>query len=435
MTLTSTQMKNVFPDFQGVILQEPLRTRRQYPGLFNVFGIGSKHVFQNYWTSTGGLAEVISVLPTKDRADLLVEKYFAAIDPLYPIIWRPDFHRDYENFWNLSVEEKQQYDAARVSLHFIIYAIGTQLLESCQPEEREHTAEFYLSASHQSLCIFSYLNCFSISSIQTMVLICYFLVSNNHVSDAWTFSGITHRQAYGLGLNRDPDVVTPELPYQGKQQRARLWQAIMFQDTSLSLFLGLPTSTLHHDIPKSYLNCTSTLQDPTFASHSGGSTSLEIASPELNNHDRAFFQAIWEYATFVQTHICIPKSLGESISKSSAHKIQLISQFREMYSSWPSPFNSKDPVRFSISDQRLVRQLIAISSSYFYVLTILYMDKKPDLMVLCDVYDALDAAHEALSAFFAHVRLCPGQVDIWGTYHTRAFAQAVCMGLPLFHFG
>lgn len=259
-----------------------------------------------------------------------------------------------------------------------------------------------------------------------MVLICYFLVSNNHVSDAWTFSGITHRQAYGLELNRDPDVVAPELTNREKQQRAKLWQAIMFQDTSLSFFLGLPPSTLHHDIPTSYLSCASRLQDSQFSIDSpGNDPSLVSASLKSDFNDRASLQAMWEHAGFVQTHICIPKSLGRPISTSTAHKTQLISQFREIYSSWEAPFSSMDPGRFDMLDQRLARQLIAISCNYFHVLTVLYMEKNHDLGIACDVYGALDAAHEAMSAFFAHVRLCPGQVDIWGVYHTRAFAQAV----------
>ena len=67
---TSSQTNYVSPNFQGILLQEPAETRRQHlaskerPALFNAFGIGSRHVFQNYWTSRGGLPEVIAILPS-----------------------------------------------------------------------------------------------------------------------------------------------------------------------------------------------------------------------------------------------------------------------------------------------------------------------------------------------------------------------------------
>jgi len=53
-----------------------------HPTASNVFGIGSEHPFANYWTCQGGLAEVISVLPEKIQADILLERYFECVDPV-----------------------------------------------------------------------------------------------------------------------------------------------------------------------------------------------------------------------------------------------------------------------------------------------------------------------------------------------------------------
>jgi hypothetical protein len=53
-----------------------------HPTASNVFGIGSEHPFANYWTCQGGLAEVISVLPEKIQADILLERYFESVDPV-----------------------------------------------------------------------------------------------------------------------------------------------------------------------------------------------------------------------------------------------------------------------------------------------------------------------------------------------------------------
>lgn len=52
----------------------------------------------------------------------------------------------------------------------------------------------------------SYLSTASISSVQAMVLLVYFLINDNHASDGWAFAGIVMRQAYAMGLHRDPNI-------------------------------------------------------------------------------------------------------------------------------------------------------------------------------------------------------------------------------------
>ena len=52
----------------------------------------------------------------------------------------------------------------------------------------------------------SYLSTASLRSIQAMVLMTYFLINDNHASDGWAFAGVLIRQAYAMGLHRDPNV-------------------------------------------------------------------------------------------------------------------------------------------------------------------------------------------------------------------------------------
>ena len=176
------------------------------PGSSNVFGIGSSHPFQNYWTCEGGLPEVISVLPDKLQADILLARYFECVDPVYPMLHRQTFYADYEHFWQLSPPEKDRAEPAFIALIFVMLALGTQFVTSTSPRERKQTAEFYASASNQSLRMSSYLSTASLKSIQAMVLITYFLINDNHASDGWAFGGILMRQAYAMGLHRDPNI-------------------------------------------------------------------------------------------------------------------------------------------------------------------------------------------------------------------------------------
>jgi hypothetical protein len=176
------------------------------PKASNVFGIGSEHPFANYWTCEGGLPEVISVLPEKVQADILINRYFECVDPVYPMIHRQTFYADYEHFWQMAPQDKSEVDASFIALIFVMLALGTQFVSSTLPQERKQTAEFYASASNQALRMFSYLSTASTRSIQAMVLITYFLINDNHASDGWAFAGILIRQAYAMGLHRDPHI-------------------------------------------------------------------------------------------------------------------------------------------------------------------------------------------------------------------------------------
>lgn len=81
-----------------------------------------------------------------------------------------------------------------------------------------------------------------------MVLITYFLMNDNHAADAWAFAGILIRQAYALGLNRDPSIIVPHAHPFEKQQRRKVWQAVLFQDTFLTVILKLPPTANHTDV-------------------------------------------------------------------------------------------------------------------------------------------------------------------------------------------
>lgn len=172
----------------------------------SVFGVGAEHPFANYWTCGGGLSEVISVLPDKYQADIVLARYFECVDPVYPMIHRHTFYADYEHFWTLDRSSRHDADPAFLGLVFVMLALGTQFVTSSSPKEQKQTAEFYASASNQALRISSYLSTASIRSIQTMIMLTYFLINDNHASDGWAFAGILVRQAYAMGLHRDPNI-------------------------------------------------------------------------------------------------------------------------------------------------------------------------------------------------------------------------------------
>lgn len=376
----------------------------------NVFGIGSEHPFANYWTCQGGLAEVISVLPEKIQADMLLERYFDIVDCVYPYIHRQTFFADYSHFWSLSTAEKANADAALIALIFSMLAMGTQFV-SAHSSTTKKTAEFYVSAAHQALRMSSYLNKTSIRSIQSMVLIVYFLINDNHASDGWAFAGILIRQAYAMGLHRDPNIVCPQATTFEKQQRRKLWQAVLFQDTFLTVLLSLPPSATHTDVSVADL-----VDDVS---------SIASSSPT----DVAYIRGCWTLANLVQESICSPRSLSLPIASTPRHKSTLLASFRAVYRSFPDQFRCWDSTsiaHLALTNKRLVRQTLFLTSNYWHNVMLLHSSESKEVPI--NVKGTLEAAHEAISAFFLLVEVFGAEARVWWVFCHRAFLESVCMG-------
>ncbi|ATY60780.1 Zn(II)2Cys6 transcription factor [Cordyceps militaris] len=377
----------------------------------NVFGIGSEHPFANYWTCEGGLMEVISVLPEKQQADILINRYFECVDPVYPMIHRLTFYADYEEFWRMSGKQKQEMDAAYIAQIFVMIALGTQFVTSTTPKERKQQAEFFASASNQALRMSSYLSIASLRSIQAMVLMTYFLINDNHASDGWAFAGILIRQAYAMGLHRDPNIVTPDASPFEKQQRRKVWQAVLLQDTFLTVLLSLPPSATHTDVSVDDLN-------------DHGSS---IASSDPT--DTAYIRGSWTLANLVQETICSPRSLDLPICSTGRHKSKLVADFRAVYRSFPDVFRSWDAdslTGMAQTNKRVVRQTLFLTSNYFHNLMLVHASESPDVPV--NIRGTLEAAHDAIGAFFMLFSLLEAEARVWWVFNHRAFLEAVCIG-------
>ncbi|CAK7212414.1 hypothetical protein SBRCBS47491_001455 [Sporothrix bragantina] len=383
------------------------------PSASNVFGIGSEHPFANYWTCEGGLPEVISVLPDKIQSDILLVRYFECFDPVYPMLNQQYFYSEFENFWALAPEEKNMVDPAFIALLFAMLALGTQFVSTTTPKERKQTAEFYASASNQALRLSSYLSSASVRSIQSMVLITYFLINDNHASDGWAFAGILMRQAYAMGLHRDPNIVTPNASPYEKQQRRKVWQAVLLQDTFLTVLLSLPPTATHTDV---------NVEDLEEEDLIGSSNKNSVT-------DTAYIRGSWTLANLVQEVISSPRSLDVPICTTSRHKSKMVSDFRAIYRSFPDIFRSWDPeslTQLAKTNKRVVRQTLFLSSNYFHNLMLVHASESTDVPV--NVRGTLEAAHDAITSFFVLFKLFESEAGVWWVFNHRAFLEALCIG-------
>lgn len=399
------------------------------------FGLGSEHPFANYWTSRGGLAEVVGVLPAKDQADILVNKYFDAVDPVYPMVHRRNFYADYERFWSLPLPEKQTADPVLVALHFVIYAMGTQFISTPSEQERAQIAEFYVSASQQALRLSSYLSRASVRTLQAMVLICYFLMNDNHASDAWAFGGVLMRQAYAMGLHRDPDIITPRCSLSDKQQRRKLWQAVYFQDTFLTVLLKLPPTTTFYDVRVELL----TDEPDDFIGNGTPDASLNPMSisniaptsdtfPPYELSDRQYIRSMWHMANLVQRTVCTPRSLDSPLTSSPQDRADLITRYHDLHASFPPHLSTADDTEIrhlSSSNPRVLRQNMFFRSNFWHCVMVISADENDMGGVACDVKGALEAARKALQAFFHFWEYLRIDAAVWWVLQHRAFEEAV----------
>ena len=434
----------------------------------NVFGVGSQHPFANWWTIYGGLPEVISVLPSKDQADILIAKYFEAVDPVYPFIHRRTFYSDYEEFWALPIEEKGRADASLIALHYAMYALGTQFLSYDSFEEGSQTAEFYCSAANQALRVYSYLNRTSLRAIQAMLLMTYFLMNDNHASDAYAWAGIhlryvclrfarytgltvVVRQAYAMRLHRDPDIVVPDASVLEKQQRRKLWQAIFHHDTFLTILLKLPPTATHSDVP------VESLADENELSHDGldiclgthsrveNLMSISVIAPQTRNplpppqphhtleprvmkSDVAYIRSMWHLGNLVQENLSSACSLSLPIANSPRHKETLVAAFRRLYKSFPAHLTVQDTDILhhqTATQPRAVRQNLFLTSNYFHCLMLLHASDNLSAGVVPNVSASLEAAREALGAFFKLWRLFESEAGVWWVFQHRALEESL----------
>jgi hypothetical protein len=357
------------------------------------------------------LAEVISVLPEKIQADILLERYFDIVDCVYPFLHRQTFYADYSHFWSLPHSEKVRIDGSLLALIFAMLATATQFVTPHTPETKQ-TAEFYVSAGHQALRMCSYLNKTSIRHIQAMVLIVYFLINDNHASDGWAFAGILIRQAYALGLHRDPNIVCPTASVFEKQQRRKLWQAVLFQDTFLTVLLRAPPSATHTDV-----NVGDLIDD---------ADSIAPSSPT----DTQYIRGCWHLANLVQEAICSPRSLSLPIASTARQKSTLIANFRAVYRGYADSFRSFTPQSLHAlaaqGNKRLVRQTLFLTSNYWHNVMLLHSSGCADVPM--NVKGTLEAAHEATGAFFLLWEILGQETRVWWVFCHRAYLEACCMG-------
>lgn len=409
------------------------------------------------------------MLPNKEQADILVAKYFECVDPVYPFLHKRTFYALYEKFWALPLAEKNRADADMLAIHFTLYALGTQFLQLNSFEERTSSAEFYgvfgldvlpgrkadktiASAANQSLRIYSFFNRSSIRAIAAMILLGYFLMNDNHASDAYAWGGILLRQAYALRLHRDPDLIVPKASPVEKHTRRKFWQAVFFQDTFLTVLLKLPPTATHSDVSVDALRSEAEYTPSDITTYYPNNSRVEnlmsihviappqdslqhavllphqLVDPEVDKSDVEYLKIMWKLGHLVQENLSSPLSLSLSIANSPRQKTSLISSFRALHRSSPAFLTTTDYEGLrerASTNPRSVRQNLFFTSNYHHCMMLLQACENPEAGVESNIRGALEAAREAIGSYFKFDMLFESEANVWWVLQHRAFEEAV----------
>ncbi|CAO3564851.1 unnamed protein product [Mortierella alpina] len=162
-------------------------------------------------------------LPTKEVMDSLLSLYFQHIYPFAPLFIRKTFMRDYR---------EKPLDAHQVMLLNAIFCNACVL--SDDPVVRRDTIHYY----NRARSILDQTRLVSrISTVQALLLFCYYENANGGYSDGWLLLGMAIRIAQDIGLHRQ-DVYTYDLDQ--AEIRKRIWWALYIADRFSSGGLGRP---------------------------------------------------------------------------------------------------------------------------------------------------------------------------------------------------
>lgn len=131
----------------------------------------------------------------------------------------------------------------------------------------------------------------------------------------------------------------------------------------------------------------------------------------------------------MQEAICSPRSLDVPLCATARHKSKLVADFRAVYRAFPDVFRSWDAdalARLAQENKRVVRQTLFLSSNYFHNLMLVHASEAQEVAV--NVRGTLEAAHDAMTAFFVLFALFEAEARVWWVFNHRAFLEAMCVG-------
>ena len=164
----------------------------------------------NARTSGSRSTRSTALLPRRSSADEFVYCFFEYFHPIFPVLNRPDFKRQYESLWTASDQDRddpgitEQDEAAFAATLNLVFAIGSRISSTVEPEEKRRVPEDFYQRS-RDLYRYDLLATSSFAVLQMLLLIALYLQATQRAAECWNSLGFAIRVAQSLGLHADRD--------------------------------------------------------------------------------------------------------------------------------------------------------------------------------------------------------------------------------------
>ena len=177
-----------------------------------------------------------SELPDRLLADSLVDTYFKRTHKLYPFLHEGTFRAEYEALW----ARPSSRPSSRLSWFGLLNMVFVHGCEYCdtvpQDQALAHAATFF--SRSKSILVSQLFALGSLESVQSLLLMCYYLQGTIDLHQCWNLLGLMVRIATSVGLHSklgQDDIIPVE-----REVRKRTWWGCVVLNYTLSMKFGCP---------------------------------------------------------------------------------------------------------------------------------------------------------------------------------------------------
>ncbi|KAJ5288277.1 hypothetical protein N7508_011052 [Penicillium antarcticum] len=172
----------------------------------------------------------LSCWPSQHIADVLVDAYFHAVHPTFPIIGKTIFLDQYRTFYSKTNSRPHRTWLALLNLVFSIAARHMYLTDQSHIDGDDHRS-FFARAWKLGIGNVAFLDHSNLQQVQVEGLAALYLLSVGQVNRSWKMIGAAIRSAMTMGLNFRSQ--SESVPHFSKELRYRLWWALFMLETVL----------------------------------------------------------------------------------------------------------------------------------------------------------------------------------------------------------
>ncbi|KAI9767351.1 MAG: hypothetical protein M1840_005760 [Geoglossum simile] len=248
MKRARTQLLESLPTKPTAAEEIPAQAERPAAGRSSsdlLFEISTYHLDDLSTSSIGDQVDPYG-LPLRATADALTNSYLTTVHPAFPIISKPLFKKQYEQFFRSFLPpESSRWWLAMLNLIFAIGAIHAHLTRAeWQGDGRDHL-QYFTRARILALDKGAGLETPDLQQVQVIGLCAFYLVASSQTNRAWNFNGLAIRSAQSLGLHLMN--TTKSLTDAQKEMRVRIWYSIHSLEQLLRTMTGRPDGISSRD--------------------------------------------------------------------------------------------------------------------------------------------------------------------------------------------